>query len=83
MLCDRLRELKATGLVEREVKPVTPVQVRYQLTAKGEGLGPVLDELSRWANQWIGIDRAAATPPVPPMPHAAGGPVNPPRKERG
>lgn len=66
MLCDRLRELEATGLVGREVIPATPVQVRYELTAMGEGLAPVLDELSRWADQWLGADPTAATSLAPP-----------------
>lgn len=64
MLCDRLRELEATGLVDRHVTPTTPVQVRYQLTAKGHGLSPVLDELSHWANQWLHT--------TTPTPQAAG-----------
>jgi len=32
------------------------VQVRYQLTPKGRALGPVLDGLSRWANEWLEAD---------------------------
>jgi len=67
MLCDRLRELEAAGLVDRHVTLTTPVQVRYQLTAKGDGLSPVLDELSRWANQWL--DTTPPQPPRPPGPH--------------
>jgi len=53
MLCGRLRELEAAGLVHRVVNPSTPVQVRYHLTPKGRALGPVLDGLSRWANDWL------------------------------
>ena len=56
MLCDRLRELEAAGLVHFSVHPTTPVQVRYQLTPKGRALGPVLDSLSRWANDWLEAD---------------------------
>jgi len=56
MLCARLRELEAAGLVHRAVQPTTPVQVRYQLTPKGRALGPVLDGLSRWANEWLEAD---------------------------
>ena len=53
MLCDRLVELEAAGLVRREVAPTTPVQVRYELTPKGRALGPVLDGVSKWANEWL------------------------------
>lgn len=53
MLCDRLRELEGAGLVRRDVAPTTPVNVRYQLTAKGQSLGPVLDALAAWAQQWV------------------------------
>jgi len=56
LLCDRLRELEARGLVQREVTPTTPVQIRYRLTAMGDGLGPVLDALSSWASQWLEVD---------------------------
>lgn len=67
LLCDRLRELEATGLVERQVTPITPVQVRYRLTAMGDSLGPVLDAVSDWANQWpeIGPDTGTPFPPGP------------------
>ena len=63
MLCDRLRELEAAGLVRRDVVPTTPVNVRYQLTAKGQALGPVLDALSAWAGDWVeGFDDPEASP---------------------
>lgn len=59
MLCDRLRELEAAGLVRRDVVPTTPVNVRYQLTDKGQALGPVLAGLSAWASEWVeGFDPA-------------------------
>lgn len=53
LLCQRLRELEANGLLERQVTPSTPVQVRYELTAMGRALGPVIDALSTWANEWL------------------------------
>lgn len=53
LLCQRLRELEANGLLERCVTPTTPVQVRYELTPMGQALGPVIDELSAWASQWL------------------------------
>lgn len=59
LLCQRLRELEVNGLVERHVTPSTPVQVRYELTAMGHALGPVIDALSLWADEWVpvGVER--------------------------
>ena len=67
LLSDRLRQLEARGLVERHVTPTTPVQVRYELTPMGHGLGPVLDAVSIWANQWLETD------PTPPRTRAHDG----------
>lgn len=61
MLCDRLRELEAAAIVERVVDATTPVNVRYQLTPKGRALEPVLQALSRWAQDWEGSQPGAPT----------------------
>lgn len=53
MLSERLKELEAEGIVEREVTPSTPVRVEYRLTRKGRELGPVVETLSRWAERWV------------------------------
>jgi len=52
LLSQRLRELEAEGLVEREVESGTPVRVTYSLTEKGRELGPAIDELKQWAKRW-------------------------------
>ncbi len=52
LLSQRLRELEEEGLVQREVEAGTPVRVTYSLTAIGEQLGPSIQELSSWAQQW-------------------------------
>ncbi|MSO41897.1 MAG: transcriptional regulator [Solirubrobacterales bacterium] len=49
LLSARLKELEQAGLVDREVHPGTPVRVSYELTAKGESLGPVIGSLGDWA----------------------------------
>lgn len=49
MLSERLGELAAAGLVQREVQPGPPVAVSYRLTPAGEALLPALEELTRWA----------------------------------
>jgi DNA-binding HxlR family transcriptional regulator len=51
VLSDRLSELAAAGLVLREVAEGPPVGVHYRLTAAGEALTPVLQELARWAHE--------------------------------
>jgi len=48
MLIQQLRELEADGLVSRETKPVVPPHVEYSLTALGESLAPILDEMAKW-----------------------------------
>lgn len=53
MLSERLKELEAEGIVEREVIPETPVRIEYRLTRKGRDLGPVVEALSVWAERWI------------------------------
>ncbi len=62
MLCDRLRELEAAAIVERVVEASTPVNVRYQLTAKGRALEPVLNALSVWAQEWNGSSLPSREP---------------------
>lgn len=63
MLSARLTELISVGLVEREVLEGPPVGVQYQVTEKGAGLRPALDELERWGQRCLmaeqaGVDRA-------------------------
>lgn len=53
MVAERLRELEASGLLERNVYPETPVRIEYRLTQKGLALKPVLDAVHDWANQWV------------------------------
>ena len=51
ILADRLKRLQETGLVTREPYQQSPVRYEYQLTARGRGLLPVLQVLSRWSNE--------------------------------
>ncbi|NYE36139.1 DNA-binding HxlR family transcriptional regulator [Nocardioides cavernae] len=52
MLTARLRELDAHGLVEREVVPTTPVQVRYRLSERGRDLLAAMQPLMAWQLRW-------------------------------
>ncbi len=53
MLAKRLRELEREGIVDRCVVASSPVRVEYHLTGKGRALAPVVDALTRWAEEWI------------------------------
>ena len=65
-LCsERMKELEARGVVERTVHPGPPVRVEYDLTRMGRALGPSLNALQAWAQEWLSDDvRAAARTPA-------------------
>ena len=45
VLSARLTELKARGLIERNVMPTSPPSVEYELTSFGKELIPALDAI--------------------------------------
>lgn len=51
LLTARLRELEQEGLVDREVIPTSPVQVRYALTRGGQELIRILHPLVQWSQR--------------------------------
>ena len=53
VLADRLALMESAGLVERTAYQNRPPRYEYRLTDKGEALLPVLQEICRWANQFI------------------------------
>ena len=53
VLTDRFKELEREGVIVRNVYPETPVRIEYELTEKGRSLEPALDEIQKWAEQWI------------------------------
>ena len=53
MLAERLRELAEAGLVSRTVIQGPPVSVSYALTEAGRGLLPALEQISRWAEEFL------------------------------
>src|SRR3954467_12264660 len=62
-LCsERMKELEARGLVERQVHPAPPIRVTYALTAMGAALGPALVELKTWAQAWLAGPSVDANP---------------------
>ncbi len=48
MLAQQLRELEKDGLIRREVFPVVPPRTEYSLTAFGQSISPILEEMRRW-----------------------------------
>jgi DNA-binding HxlR family transcriptional regulator len=61
MLSERLKELEATGLLERCVYPETPVRIEYRLTEKGKALTPVLEAIRQWGYEWLTMSPASVT----------------------
>ncbi len=55
MLAERFKELEAAGILVRHVYPETPVRIEYELTEKGRGLAPVMDEVQKWSDNWMTI----------------------------
>jgi DNA-binding HxlR family transcriptional regulator len=56
VLAERFKELEAAGIIERKVYPETPVRIEYQLSEKGAALKSVLDEVQKWADDWVRVD---------------------------
>jgi DNA-binding HxlR family transcriptional regulator len=52
MLTAQLRELEADGLVSRTVFAEVPPRVEYKITQKARGLGPTMEALTAWWNQY-------------------------------
>jgi DNA-binding HxlR family transcriptional regulator len=53
LLSERLKELEAEGIVDRQVIDGNPPRVQYLLTQKGLALGPAIDSLKSWARHWL------------------------------
>lgn len=62
MLTAQLRELEADGLVSRTVYAEVPPRVEYQITQKARGLGPTMEALTAWWNEY------GKTVPIKPAP---------------
>lgn len=61
LLASRLRQLEQQGLIEKTPYQKRPLRHAYALTPAGRGLLPVLQEISRWANDRI---EGTWTPPA-------------------
>ena len=52
-LSERLRALEQEEIVVRRSYPESPPRVEYELTAKGEALLPIIDEMRRFGHEWL------------------------------
>ena len=53
ILAERLKRLRAAGIIERLPYQERPVRYRYQLTRKGSDLYPVLSAMIDWGNRYV------------------------------
>lgn len=56
MLTKQLRELEEDGVIKRTVYPQVPPRVEYEITDFGKTLIPILEALSAWGADYLGID---------------------------
>ena len=49
----RLRALEEEGIVERRTHPEVPPRVEYELTEKGRGLLPLIEDMRRYGREWL------------------------------
>lgn len=52
MLAQRAKELEHSGLLRREVIATMPVQIRYELTDRGDDLMRSLQPIVEWGQRW-------------------------------
>jgi len=63
VLTERLRKLEQEGILYRHYEPTVPPQVTYGLTARGQELVGVLDQLNDLALRWYATPLAEHSPP--------------------
>jgi DNA-binding HxlR family transcriptional regulator len=61
----RLRGLEEQGIVARHTYPEVPPRVEYSLTAKGEALVPLIEDMRRYGREYLGVDDCAVAPAEP------------------
>jgi DNA-binding HxlR family transcriptional regulator len=53
LLSQRLKDLEATGVVEKHTCPNRAGNARYALTPMGRSLQPAVAELKAWGRRWL------------------------------
>jgi DNA-binding HxlR family transcriptional regulator len=56
----RLRALEDEGIVERQTFGEVPPRVEYALTAKGQALLPIIEDMRSYGERWLGAECGAA-----------------------
>jgi DNA-binding HxlR family transcriptional regulator len=59
-LSERLRALEQESILVRRSYAESPPRVEYELTDKGEGLLPIIEEMRRFGHAWLVEDEPAA-----------------------
>ena len=52
MLTDSLRAMEDDGIITRTVYPEVPPRVEYALSPLGESMGPILDAMAKWGEEY-------------------------------
>ncbi len=52
-LCERLRALEDEEMLVRRSYPESPPRVEYELTAKGQGLLPIIAAMRGFGHDWL------------------------------
>jgi DNA-binding HxlR family transcriptional regulator len=60
----RLRALEERGVIARRTYPEVPPRVEYELTAKGEALVPLIEDMRAYGRRWLVEEAASPRTPV-------------------
>lgn len=52
VLTDSLRAMEDDGIITRTVYPEVPPRVEYALSPLGESMGPILDAMAKWEEEY-------------------------------
>ena len=52
VLTDSLRAMEDDGIITRTVYPEVPLRVEYALSPLGESMGPILDAMAKWGEEY-------------------------------
>lgn len=58
-LSQRLRSLERAGMIERRAYAQVPPRVEYSLTAKGQALIPVIENMREYGTTWLALEATA------------------------
>lgn len=52
-LSNNLDDLEGNGIVDRSIMSEKPVRVKYSVTERGDSLGPVIDAMAEWGQEYL------------------------------